>query len=282
MKKLVVLLALAGVSACSKGSPEVAALPVGGSDEALTTNSIPLGDVRCPAGGTVLSFVNGTTVYVCNGAAGGPGPTGPTGPQGSQGLTGAAGPTGSQGIQGLQGPSGLQGSQGPAGLGTGRVVDAAGNTVGRLIKMDSSACDKWPQFAPNCAVYWVAEQFAGVGTLPVMRVTTTGEAPPVYLIFSGANCTGQPGLVTTAFSWTSGSNLMAGAGVFGRMFAIPSYDGVFYKVTGPAEEMGIGSALSTSTGLCEVGNPWQSMSVFPVAPLPPHRASLGALDVAWD
>lgn len=92
------------------------------------SETIAVGDARCPAGGSLLHLTIGNgdpqDIVACNAAAGADGPRGAdgapgaTGPAGPQGETGPRGPTGATGATGPAGPAGPQGpagNQGPAG-----------------------------------------------------------------------------------------------------------------------------------------------------------------------
>jgi len=90
----------------------------GGSVSAVMLPSL---SPSCITGGVQLTFADGGTLAVCNGATGATGATGLTGSQGPAGAQGAAGPagdvgaTGPSGPPGAQGPTGSTGPQGPAG-----------------------------------------------------------------------------------------------------------------------------------------------------------------------
>ncbi len=87
----------------------------GGSVSAVV---LPSMSPACLTGGVQLTFADGGTLAVCNGATGPTGATGATGLTGPQGPAGPAGPTGGVGATGAQGPAGATGatgSQGPAG-----------------------------------------------------------------------------------------------------------------------------------------------------------------------
>lgn len=84
----------------------------GGSVSAVV---LPSMSPACLTGGVQLTFADGGTLAVCNGATGPTGATGATGLTGPQGPTGPAGPTGGVGATGPQGPAGATGSAGPQG-----------------------------------------------------------------------------------------------------------------------------------------------------------------------
>lgn len=65
-----------------------------GTSAKVDVSTIPLGDPRCPNGGTALAVAGANEVVACNGA------------------NGAAGANGAQGAQGLQGDAGAQGAAG--------------------------------------------------------------------------------------------------------------------------------------------------------------------------
>ena len=78
----------------------------------VTASLLPAMSAQCVTGGVLLTFADGGTSAVCNGAQG------PQGAQGTQGLQGLQGPPGVQGLTGAQGPAGStgpQGIQGPPG-----------------------------------------------------------------------------------------------------------------------------------------------------------------------
>ena len=81
---------------------------------------IAVGDLRCPAGGNLVSITDGSAAGVqlrvfCNGATGATGATGVAGAAGSAGPAGATGLAGTAGPEGPDGPTGEMGSPGGRG-----------------------------------------------------------------------------------------------------------------------------------------------------------------------
>lgn len=70
----------------------------------VVAEAIPVGDARCPTGGTLVR-VAGQEIVTCNGPAGEPGPIGEGGTQGPQGASGVPGPPGDAGPAGPPGSS---------------------------------------------------------------------------------------------------------------------------------------------------------------------------------
>lgn len=99
---------------CGRHETQVTWSQKGQPGASLMAAALPVGDTRCPQGGTQLTG-NGTETFVCNGAPGAQGLQGPQGSQGFTGLTGPQGPMGFIGLTGAQGPAGATGPAGPPG-----------------------------------------------------------------------------------------------------------------------------------------------------------------------
>lgn len=107
--------------------PQGAAGPQGAPGASVAGTLLSVLSPQCPTGGALLTFSDGGTLAVCNGAVGAPGPvglqgsvgaagaTGPQGPPGPAGATGSIGPAGAAGAQGASGAQGVPGPAGPSG-----------------------------------------------------------------------------------------------------------------------------------------------------------------------
>ena len=89
---------------------------------APTLEPIPVGDPRCPNGGTLIKLAGGSNAadsIICNGA------TGAQGPQGEQGIQGIQGEAGAQGDAGAPAPEPVLGQFMPSQIVKGAVVSCA-------------------------------------------------------------------------------------------------------------------------------------------------------------
>ena len=161
MRRSLFTTALLAATACSGSATSSTIPPVTPDMESLVSAAIPVGDPRCPTGGSVFTLNNGTSVNVCNGSVGPQGPTGPAG--------GPQGPKGDTGPQGLIGPTG---PPGPAGGGFYyRAVDGNGATIGA----------------------WAAgEVYVHSAGCSVILDPQGAVSSPLLLAFTSSNCTTGP------------------------------------------------------------------------------------------
>lgn len=144
-----------------------------------------------------------------NGKDGKDGQDGVDGQNGIQGEQGIAGQDGQQGIQGIQGQQGQQGQQGVAGANgtdaaTVNVLNPDGSILGRLIDI----------YVVNNEYYVLTPD-----GLRLQYEHATGVLRNVYMLFSGANCTGT-------------ARIMIENGVFGNVFIDGRDNTTLYKTTG--------------------------------------------------
>lgn len=144
-----------------------------------------------------------------NGKDGKDGQDGVDGQNGIQGEQGIAGQDGQQGIQGIQGQQGQQGQQGVAGANgtdaaTVNVLNPDGSILGRLIDI----------YVVNNEYYVLTPD-----GLRLQYEHATGVLRNVYMLFSGANCTGT-------------ARIMIENGLFGNVFIDGRDNTTIYKTTG--------------------------------------------------